>query len=397
MILLSSIRPNPSNPRIIKDDRFRKLVNSIKEFPKMMDLRPMVVDENGHVLGGNMRLKALEELKYKEIPDTWVKKASELTEEEKKRFIISDNIGYGEWDWEALGNEWDQEQLLDWGLEIPAFAFKGECKEDDYEIPDEIKTDIVLGDLFEIGVHRLICGDSTSADDVAKLLQGKEPYLMVTDPPYGVNYDPTWRDGVSGEFGVTKVKMRGKVSNDDKVDWTEVWVLSPAKVAYIWHGDRHAATVQRSLESCDFQIRCQIVWVKPSLTLSRGDYHWQHEPLWYAVKKGNKGNWAGDRKQTTVWEIAGLNPAGKSHKAEDSKTNHGTQKPVECMARPIKNHDGDVYDPFLGSGTTMVAAHQLGRKCFGIEISPQYCQVIIDRMRKLDPNLPISKNGISLN
>lgn len=381
---ISEIHSNPSNPRLIKDDKFNKLVKSISEFPKTMELRPIIIDSEGMILGGNMRFKALKELKYKDVFDQWIKRADELTDEEKQRFIIEDNVPFGEWDWDILANEWDQDKLIEWGLDIPDFVGqKLEAQEDDYEIPDEIKTDIILGDLFEIGQHRLLCGSSTEADAVSKLLNGKEPYLMVTDPPYGVEYDASWRvkAGINKSMG-----RQGKVSNDDNADWTEAWALSPSRVTYVWHADKYASIVQKSIEDCDFEIRCQIIWVKDQFAMSRGNYHWKHEPCWYAVKKGNAGNWAGDHKQTTVWNI---NRIDKSEKG----LGHSTQKPVECMAIPIRNHDGDVYDPFLGSGTTMVASHQLNRKCYGMEIDPKYCQVIIDRMRKLDPNIEIKKNG----
>jgi len=160
---LSAIHSNPTNPRFIKDDRFKKLVKSIEEFPKMMALRPIIIDAEGMILGGNMRFKALKELGYKEIPDEWVRRADELTDEEKRRFIIEDNVPFGEWDFDILANEWDSEELTAWGLDIPDFAVNKEVTEDDYEVPDEIKTDIVLGDLFEIGQHRLLCGDSTNS------------------------------------------------------------------------------------------------------------------------------------------------------------------------------------------------------------------------------------------
>lgn len=377
------IKANPDNPRLIKDEKFAKLVKSIKEFPEMLEIRPIVVNDEMVVLGGNMRLKACKEAGLKEVP---IIKASSLTPEQQKEFIIKDNVGFGEWDWDVIANEWDAEQIADWGLDIPDFALKLDASEDDYEIPHEIQTDIIAGDLFEIGEHRLLCGDSTSADDVAKVLNGKEPYLMVTDPPYGVEYDPDWRNKADRANGKSiGARALGQVHNDDQSDWTEAWALSPAKVAYVWHAGKFSATVQQSLEKSDFQMRSQIVWVKNNIVISRGDYHWKHEPCWYAVRKGNKGNWASDRKQTTVWEI---------DKPLKSETGHSTQKPVECMAKPIGNHDGDVYDPFLGSGTTMVAAHQLNRKCYGIEIDPKYCQVIIDRMIKLDPDIEINKNGM---
>ena len=270
---------------------------------------------------------------------------------------------------------------VEWGIES---SVKLEAEEDEFDVPaGGSETDIVLGDLFEIGHHRLLCGSSTEADAVEKLLNGKEPYLMVTDPPYGVEYDASWRDDALSN-GKNTGRSKGKVSNDDKADWTEAWALSPSKVAYVYHDPKNSGVVLNSLTDCDFEIRSQIIWYKSHFAISRCDYHPMHEPLWYAVKKGNKGNWASDRKQTTVWEIK---------KNQKNETGHSTQKPVDCMAKPIANHDGDVYDPFLGSGTTMVASHQLNRKCYGMELDPKYCQVIIDRMIKLDPTLKIKKNG----
>lgn len=380
---ITKIKANPNNPRIIKDDKFRKLVQSIKEFPEMLEKRPIVVNKDFMVLGGNMRLKACIEAGMKDVPVM----VADWSEEKQREFIIKDNVSGGEWDWDAIANDWDAEQLTEWGLDIPDFKQAG-AAEDGYEIPDEIKTDIVLGDLFEIGPHRLLCGSSTEADAVEKLLDGKEPYLMVTDPPYGVVYDPTWRH----KAGINNSGRQGKVQNDDQADWTDAWALSPSRVAYVWHGGKHTSTVQESLEKADFEIRAQIIWNKQQMVFSRGDYHWKHEPCWYAVKKGNKGNWAGDRKQTTVWDIQSILQSSKS-KPEDEALFHGTQKPVECMSRPLGNHDGDVYDPFLGSGTTMVAAHQLNRKCYGMELDPKYCQVIVDRMLKLDPTIEIKLNG----
>ena len=392
---ISLLKENPDNPRVITDAKFQALVQSVKDFPKMLEKRPIAFKkalDGNVVLGGNMRLRACIAAGMKEVP---VIDCSDLTEAQQREFVIKDNVGFGEWEWDKIISDWPE--APSWGLDIPDWALpKEEAVEDDYEIPDEIETDIVLGDLFEIGEHRLLCGSSTEADAVAKLLNGKEPYLMVTDPPYGVNYDPMWIVSQATKGFGAKVKAKGKVMNDDKADWTEAWALSTAKVVYVWHGGKHAAEVSDSLVACDFEIRSQIIWVKPSLTFSRGDYHWQHEPCWYAVKKGSKGNWAGDRKQTTTWHIAGINPAGRSQDKNDKVLGHGTQKPVECMSRAIGNHDGDVYDPFLGSGTTMVASHQLNRKCYGMEIDPKYCQVIVDRMLKLDPSIIIKKNGITL-
>ncbi|MEY3501767.1 MAG: hypothetical protein RL308_3440, partial [Bacteroidota bacterium] len=383
---------NDSNPRFIKDDKFEKLCKSIQETPNLLSKVKLKVDfsDGGKVLGGNMRLRALTHLKYKEIPESWVEDCSDLTEEEKRKLIIIDNASFGAWDFDALANDgWDVEELADWGIDIPNFEVEQlAAVEDDFDgtPPEEPKT--VLGDLYEIGEHRLLCGSSTEADAVKKLLQGKEPYLMVTDPPYGVKYDADWRNNSLREDG-TPIGGRaiGKVSNDDNADWTEAWALSPSKVAYVYQSDKHVHTVAKSLIDCDFQIRNLIIWVKNNFAISRGDYHSKHETCWYAVKKGSKGNWASDRKQTTVWEIA---------KPQKSETGHSTQKPIECMAKAIANHDGDVHDPFLGSGTTMVASHQLKRKCYGMELDPKYCDVIVKRMITLDPSLTIKLNGVDV-
>jgi DNA modification methylase len=232
------------------------------------------------------------------------------------------------------------------------------------------------GDLWVLGEHRLLCGDSTKAEEVERLMAGAKADLMVTDPPYGVEYDADWRnqakrpDGTS--YGASAV---GKVSNDDRADWRESWALFPGDIAYVWHAGCRSPEVAESLTVCDFVIRNLIVWAKNSMVIGRGDYHHQHEPCWYVVRKGCPGRRTDDRTQTTLWQI------DKPHKSE---TGHSTQKPVECMARPMRNHEAElIYDPFLGSGTTLIAAEQLGRKCYGMEISPQYCDVIVKRWETL--------------
>jgi len=224
------------------------------------------------------------------------------------------------------------------------------------------------GDIWCLGEHRIACGDSTDSERVAALLSSAQPILMVTDPPYGVKYDPTWRH----RSGVNKSSRIGKVQNDERADWSETWRLFPGTIAYVWHGALHSSTVARSLEEQGFHIRAQIIWAKERLVIGRGDYHWQHEPCWYAVRA--KGNWTGDRKQTTLWTI----PSG----GQDTDTVHGTQKPVECMRRPILNNTDfgqAIYDPFLGSGTTLIAAETAGRACLAMEIDPRYIDVAVRR------------------
>jgi DNA modification methylase len=242
------------------------------------------------------------------------------------------------------------------------------------DIPEPSEDPYVkAGELWALGEHRLLCGDATNADDVARVLGGERPALTVTDPPYGVEYDASWRRKLVP--GATY--REGKVANDDRADWTEAMALLPGDVAYVWHGGLHAGVVAGSLAAAGFDIRSQIIWSKPSLVLSRGSYHWQHEPAWFAVRKGATAHWIGDRKQSTVWDIPTVHrTAGTS---DDAITDHSTQKPVECMARPLRNHEGDVYDPFVGSGTTLIAAEQTGRRCYAMEIAPVYVQMAIER------------------
>ena len=243
----------------------------------------------------------------------------------------------------------------------------------DDEVPELPEVAVTKpGDLWVLGDHRLLCGDSTDPANVARLLGDAKPFLMVTDPPYGVDYDPEWRK----ETGLNQGGAMGKVRNDDRVDWTEAYQLFPGDVAYVWHAGRFAGELAADLDDADFEIRAQIIWRKPAFAISRGHYHWQHEPCWYAVRTGRTSKWVGDRSQSTVWDV--------SNKIAD-RTEHGTQKPIECMARPIQNHGGKadaVYDPFLGSGTTLMACEQLGRRCFGLELDPRYCDVIVARWEK---------------
>jgi DNA modification methylase len=251
------------------------------------------------------------------------------------------------------------------------------------DVPEPLAEPVTaLGDVWILGRHRLVCGDSTAADVVATALNGVAPHLMVTDPPYGVDYDPTWRN----RAGVSRSRRTGKVQNDHRADWQEAWALFPGDVAYVWHGALHAATVAQSLEACGFKIRAQIIWAKDRLVLGRGDYHWQHEPAWYGVR-GN-GSWSGDRKQTTLWQISG--------RAQDAETVHGTQKPVECMRRPIENNSSPgqaVYEPFSGSGTTIIAAEMAGRICHAIELNPIYVDVAVRRWEAFTGHVAMLEEG----
>ncbi len=235
------------------------------------------------------------------------------------------------------------------------------------------------GDVWLLGDHRIACGDSTDSATVRSLLGGDRPHLMVTDPPYGVKYDPSWREAIPSTW--TAPRSLGVVHNDARIDWSAAWRLFPGEIAYVWHAGVFASQVQDSLETSGFAIRCQIIWVKQHFVFGRGDYHWQHEPCWYAVRKGAKGTWAGDRKQTTTWYIQNASAMG-GDRSTNPASGHGTQKPIECMRRPIENNSrpGDyVYEPFSGSGTTIIAAEMTQRRCLAIELNPLYVYVAISR------------------
>ena len=237
------------------------------------------------------------------------------------------------------------------------------------EIPELSETAVSRqGDIWLLGPHRLGCGDSGDAATVAAVLRAARPQLMVTDPPYGVEYDPAWRH----RRGVNNSARKDKIRNDEVADWSPAWSLFPGEIAYVWHGALRSTIVAESLFKSGFTIRAQIIWAKERLVMSQGDYHWQHEPCWYAVRK--KGNWTGDRKQTTLWTI----PTG----GQDAETRHATQKPVECMRRPMLNNSSPgqaIYEPFLGSGTTLIAAQSCARVCLAIEIDPLFVDLAIRR------------------
>jgi DNA modification methylase len=336
---------------------------------------PVLVDETGMIIAGHGRIEAARKLGFEEAP---VMVASGWSEAKKRTYVIADNklaLNAG-WDEELLATELTDLRDLAFDLHLIGFG-AGELEqllgapdaiEGEDEVPDVPDTPVSrAGDLWLVGRHRLLCGDATSSADVNRLLGEVRPHLMITDPPYGVEYDPAWRN----ESGASRTRRTGKVLNDDRADWRDAWALFPGDVAYVWHGALHAGTVAESLSASQFEVRSQIIWTKERLVLSRGHYHWQHEPCWYAVRSGAKGSWSSDRKQTTVWRIAS--------KGQDAETVHGTQKPVECIRLPMLNNSSmgqAVYEPFMGSGTTLIAAETCGGICFGMELSPAYVDVL---------------------
>ena len=485
-VKINSIKTNPKNPRLIKDDKFKKLVNSIKEFPQMLELRPIVVDENNIILGGNMRHKACIEAGLKEV---YIVQAKDLTEEQKDEFIVKDNVGFGEWDWDILANEWDTDKLTDWGLDLPldVSVQELEAEEDDYEIPNEITTDIVLGDLFEIGEHRLLCGDSTDSEQVAKLMNGQKADMAHNDPPYGMKKE---NEGV----------LNDNLNYADLLDFNREWIalqfthLKESGSFYCWgideplmdiyseilkpyiaeqkatfrnlitwdkgHGQGQNSENTRSYaiadEKCLFAMlgvqgfnnnadnyfegwepirdyllsqRIKAGWDIPTMKRIAGHSdlsrdHWTCKSQWTMPTKEvylTFQKWCLNNKVdafqkeyeelkkeyystrayfnnvhdnfNNVWKF-------ERHLRNGSEGGHATPKPIPLCERAIKSscpENGLVLDVFLGSGSTMVASHQLKRKCYGMELDPKYCQVIIDRMKKLDPSLEIKRNGEILN
>ena len=374
-MLISQIKPNPNNPRLIKDNKFKQLVKSIQDFPQMLELRPIVIDENNMVLGGNMRLKACIEAGLTDVP---VIHANNLSEEKKKEFIVKDNVGYGEWDWDDLANNWNVEELTDWGLDIPNFdAEVLQAKDDEFSVPDKgSETDIVLGDLFEIGEHRLLCGDSTDSDQVAKLMNGQKADMVFTDPPYGVN--AVSKSGVLKEsYGVD---ILGDSNTNAACDaFSLIYSLYP-NATHIWWGANHY-----SFDAKLPNAKCWLTWDKQEKNnhIDQADC----ELAWTNINSPARifhHLWAGFRRD--------------SEKGE--KRVHPTQKPIQLISEILQHFKKVkselILDLFLGSGSTMAASHQLKRKCYGMELDPKYCQVIVDRMLKLDPTLIIKKNGVPL-
>jgi len=387
---LQDLTPAPRNANRGTDRGRRALETSLQTYGAG---RAVLIDRTGVVIAGN---KVVEEARRQNLSLRVVNTDGthlvavqrddlELASDPRAQALAIADNRVGE-----LNLEWDVEllrQLVEEGVDLSPFwtpvefdALFAELTPgltDENAVVEPGATDIAPGTLFGLGRHRLLCGDATSDADVARVLDGATPVLMTTDPPYGVDYDPAWRHRVHPEQRTAV----GTVLNDDRADWTPAWRLFPGAIAYVWHAALHAPTVAGSLEAAGFTLRSQIIWNKQHFALSRGDYHWGHEPAWYAVR--GTGHWCGDRRQTTVWDVANLNPVGRAHgDDENDVTGHGTQKPVRLFEIPLINHTAPgeaVYDPFLGSGTTLIAAEKLGRVCYALDLDPRYVQVAVER------------------
>lgn len=443
-IKLSQININARNPRKISDTQLERLVRSILIFPEMQTLRPIVIDETYTALGGNMRYRALTAISEKSpaevnmmlangckgyaqkteaerqnLRDYWaawladptaiIVRADQLTEEQKREFIIKDNVAFGEWDDETLTEDFDPDELLDWGLgDLDDEPEDNDADEDDYGEEDAANapTRCNPGDVWLLGRHRLMCGDSTKEADVAKLMGEEQAHLLLTDPSYNVDYQ-----------GGTKEKM--KIANDNMDDVAFVGFLTaafncaiqamrPGAAFYVWHADSKGFEFRTALKEVGLTLRETLIWVKNALVLGRQDYQSRHEPCLYGWKDGAAHYFVDDRSQSTVIEDAGVDyrklkkdellklvlqltdvsvPNTVIYEDKPTKNDiHPTMKPVKLMARLIKNSTKQeqlVLDLFGGSGSTLIACEQINRKCFTMEYDPKYCDAILDRWEKL--------------
>jgi DNA modification methylase len=350
---LSEIRENPKNPRLIKDENFQKLVRSIQEFPEMLEARPIVVNPDMIVLGGNMRLKACKAAGLTEAP---VYVAS-WEESKANAFIIKDNVGYGEWDWDILANEWDAAELEEWGLDVwqpDEEPTEGLTDPDEVpEAPEEPKTK--LGDLYILGDHRLLCGDSTKAEDVEKLMNGEKADAFVTDPPYGIKIG-SQSQGKGG--GVAKKIDYGKNEWDNEIPKQAILEgMKICEVSVLWGANYYTDILSPS--------SCWLVWDKDNGETDFADV----ELAWTNIPKSSrlfKYTWAGMRQEDMK---------------NKEKRVHPTQKPVglNVWAMEKLKLGNSILDLFCGSGSTLIAAEKTNRKCYGMELDPKYCDVIVKR------------------
>lgn len=390
---------NPFNHRLHPKEQRKVVAESIDEIGFVKSV--IVNQATGHIVDGHERVMQALGVGDDTLVDVEYVKLT--PDEERKALLLLDasselaTVDAGQLTELVRDLSWSSNDLESFGQQMLLEAtgnLEAVPEDDDVPAVGESKTTRVQpGDLWQLGPHRLLCGDCTQAHNVSRLLGHETPLLMVTDPPYGVEYDANWRNEVLGPGSARSI---GKVENDDLADWHEAWSLFPGSIAYVYHASSQAGTVFQSLLKCNFDVKSQVVWLKPKFVISRGTYHHHHETAfvaakgsptieeddagetaWYAIRKNAKSMFVGGRKQSTVWSV------GYSGEA---KTPHSTQKPVALFAKSMANHGkaGDaVYDPFLGSGTSIIAAHRTGRRCFGLELNPVYCDVILARWEAL--------------
>jgi 16S rRNA G966 N2-methylase RsmD len=368
----------PKNPRLIKTEKFEKLKKSIEDNPEMLGMREVLVyplNAKFIIIGGNMRYQACKELGFTEVPCKILDK--DTTAEQLRAITIKDNVGFGEHDWDLLANEWDSIELEEWGLDVPNFETEEtilEAEEDDYEEPENLKVDVVLGDLIEFEctdgrVHRLICGDSTDSDTVAKLMNGEKADMVFTDPPYGISHSG------KGIKGSAKENDFGEILGDNDVTvaidaFNLCQSLFSDATMIFWGANYYSSCLPNGFG--------WLVWDKQreGNTFSGAELAFVNKGVKLDVFRHQ---WHGMIKGSEMGE----------------KRVHPTQKPIALIEWSFINYKAQdkILDLFLGSGSTMAASHKTSRKCYGMELDPKYCQVIIDRMQKLDSSIKVKINS----
>lgn len=391
---IDSLTALENNPRHHSTEQIQKIKESIERFGFT---NPILAHKDRTIIAGHGRVDAAKSAGHTTVPVIFL----DMDKPDAVLYALADNqmSELSRWNDENLAKI--AKELDDLGMNLQDAGFRidevekmlGDEVESEQKIEkDEIETLAQPGDIWELGKHRVLCGDSCSPEAVEMVLGGVKPGLMVTDPPYGVDYSPEWRNEWRKKVGISESERIVRIEGDDDWDWRDSLALFPGDVMYVWHAGLHSGRVFQNIESLGFEIRAQIIWVKSGPTFGRGHYHWRHEacyfaerqgavrkehdPCYYAVREGGDANWQGSRTESTVWET-GVDL--------QDVTIHSTQKPLAVIVSPIKNHtvEGDaVYDPFLGSGTTLIASQQLNRVCYGIEIKPEFVDVIIARFQR---------------
>ena len=400
MATLSDLKQDHKNARKRTETSASLLKESLQRYGPA---RSIVIDEDDRILAGNGTVEAalglgIEGLRIVDAsPDEIIAvRRTGLTEDQKVGLALADNrtADLAEWDAEMLHRLSEEHDIAPWFEDDDVEALleqveqlePEEGKTDPDDVPEPPADPITKpGDLWILGNHRLLCGDSTNPQHVERLMDGKKADMVFTDPPYGIQYDESWRKAGSKYFGGS---TDHKVANDHIADWKDAFSLMGADVAYVWHDHRFAALVFDGLVDAGYEIKQQIVWLKPFGIMSRQDYNWQHECAWYAVKKGSSHLWAGDKKQTTVWPATV--PNHPMTPDDDARTIHPTQKPVDLALAAIQNHQCKfVLDLFGGSGTTLIACEKTSRHCRMMELDPAYCDVIVKRWEDFTGNTAV--------
>jgi DNA modification methylase len=434
-VAVDLLRPDPANPRRISDDELDALERSLRQFGFVQPV--LARREDRTVIGGHQRLVAARRLGLTTVPVTWL----DVSVEQARLLGLALNRISGSWDDALLArlladlgstpevdlslSGFDEDEIKDLlrSLETREKRERTEAFDLDEALEEARRAPRTKpGDLWALGEHRLLCGDATSAEDVARLLDGAEPRLLATDPPYGVSLDGSWRDGVYNALGPAEAPYmrtdgqlvaddatrapgarRGRtpghrnttLSGDTRVDWSEAFALVPSlAVGYVWHAGVHAAEVAQGLEGIGFEIVSQVIWDKGLFAIGRSWYHWSHEPCWVVRKKDAKVPFRGSRDQGTIWRVP--SPKMIMGGSAEPRLDHPTQKPLLLFETPIRNHlrpGESLYEPFCGSGTALIAAERTGTRCYAMEIDPLYVEVALRRWERFSGRTAVRLDG----